>query len=236
MEDKFANILDWFPEFLRVEAPGAVDKIRITIGYGLKLYLKEKAELDADKEVYQQPVEKLREWADKFTTDEEWAHIDRQEAGLYVKALHLLIKYFEQSDGCTISKREDTIFITTPKENVTEGESHEWHVTRYERSPQARQLCIEAYGNAYRCEVCGMTFADHYGPRQDHKTPYIEVHHIIQHAERSKLEGDHPVNYKTEMIPLCANCHRMIHFLGKETIHPDQLKDIWNNHHKNEKS
>lgn len=233
MKDRIANILDWFPEFLHVEAPDTADQVRIAIGFGLKLFLQERGELGKEKEVFQHPVEKLREWADRFMTDDDWVNTDREQEGLYVKALRLLIKYLEQSDGCTITRQDNTIFITP--ESVTEGESHEWHVTRYERSPRARQLCIEAYGSTYRCEVCGMTFADHYGPRH-HNAPYIEVHHIIEHAERSKLEGDHSVNYKTEMIPLCANCHRMIHFLGEGTIHPDKLKDIWNERHNNERN
>jgi predicted HNH restriction endonuclease len=75
----------------------------------------------------------------------------------------------------------------------------------HQRNPKLRQLCIEAYGNEYRCVVCGMNFVDAYG---EIGKEFIEVHHLYPISE---TDGEHEVNPATDMIPLCSNCHSMIH-------------------------
>ncbi len=39
---------------------------------------------------------------------------------------------------------------------------------------------------------------------------YIEVHHL---NPISQTEGSHKVDPTTDLVPLCANCHAMIHRL-----------------------
>lgn len=77
----------------------------------------------------------------------------------------------------------------------------------HQRNPQLRQLCIEAYGNRYECVVCGMNFVSTYG---EIGKEFIEVHHLYPISE---TDGEHEVNPATDMIPLCSNCHSMIHRL-----------------------
>ena len=71
-----------------------------------------------------------------------------------------------------------------------------------------REACIEIFrqrhGGRIVCECCGFDFARAY----DIKDEYIEVHHRFPF---SQTEGEHPVNAETDLVPLCANCHRMIH-------------------------
>ena len=107
--------------------------------------------------------------------------------------------------------------------NLTEGECKMYVSKHFERDPMARQLCIQYYGNQYRCEICGFNFEKFYGKREIAE-PYIEVHHINPIALRAK-EGGYEINYKNELIPLCANCHRMIHNFGKGVLTPDQLRE-----------
>ena len=77
----------------------------------------------------------------------------------------------------------------------------------HQRNPRLRQLCIEAYGNRYECVVCGMNFVSTYG---EIGKEFIEVHHLYPISE---TDGEHEVNPATDMIPLCSNCHSMIHRL-----------------------
>ena len=75
----------------------------------------------------------------------------------------------------------------------------------HRRNPQLRQLCIEAYGSKYECLVCGMNFVTRYG---EIGKEFIEVHHLNPICE---TDGEHEVNPATDLIPLCSNCHSMIH-------------------------
>ena len=77
----------------------------------------------------------------------------------------------------------------------------------HQRNPRLRQLCIEAYDNRYECVVCGMNFVSTYG---EIGKEFIEVHHLYPISE---TDGEHEVNPATDMIPLCSNCHSMIHRL-----------------------
>ncbi len=75
-------------------------------------------------------------------------------------------------------------------------------VTRYERSPEARKLCLEKY--RYKCIICDFDFESVYGAR-GHE--FIEVHHLIELSERG---GEYEVT-ADDLRPVCPNCHAMIH-------------------------
>ena len=111
-----------------------------------------------------------------------------------------------------------------PDEKITEGMRKEYAMTRYERNPLARQRCLEHYGPHCICQVCGFDFEAVYGSREN-AGPYIEVHHIHPHSEASK-SGEHTVDCARDLIPLCANCHRMIHLLKPYLLTPDELREI----------
>lgn len=82
-----------------------------------------------------------------------------------------------------------------------EGAKHQDTVTRYERDRGNRKACIAHYG--YVCQVCEMDFAKTYG---NLGKEFIEVHHLHPVAQ-----GERNVNPITDLIPLCSNCHSMIH-------------------------
>ncbi len=73
----------------------------------------------------------------------------------------------------------------------------------YDRSPHARQACIEHYG--YTCCVCRFNFQNTYGPLGRN---YIEVHHLKRVADIGKEYLIDPIK---DLRPVCANCHRMLH-------------------------
>ena len=84
-----------------------------------------------------------------------------------------------------------------------EGKSKTVTTKTYDRSPLARQACIEHYG--YSCVICKFNFEKAYG---DIGRGYIEVHHLHQIADIGKEYLIDPVK---DLRPVCANCHRMLH-------------------------
>ncbi|HEU5406516.1 MAG TPA: HNH endonuclease [Nitrospira sp.] len=74
---------------------------------------------------------------------------------------------------------------------------------RYERDTRNRALSIATHGA--KCAVCGLEFESVYG---DIGAGYIHVHHLVP---LSMLGQDYKVNPTTDLIPVCPNCHAMLH-------------------------
>lgn len=85
----------------------------------------------------------------------------------------------------------------------TEGTPVEIRSIRYERNPINRQLCLHRKG--YSCAVCGMNFYDVYGKIGFH---FIEVHHT---TPVSSMKPDYVFDVDRDLVPLCSNCHAMVH-------------------------
>jgi len=88
-------------------------------------------------------------------------------------------------------------------ENCIEGALKIISVNTYERNPQARNACIDAYGLS--CSVCDMNFEDSYG---DVGKGFIHVHHLIP---LSDIREEYFLNPLTDLRPVCPNCHAMLH-------------------------
>lgn len=85
-----------------------------------------------------------------------------------------------------------------------EGESRRVPITSYERNPLARKECINHYG--YKCQICGMDFETKYGKIG---RDFIHLHHIDFIS--SKGGNKHKVDPISDLIPVCPNCHAMLH-------------------------
>lgn len=102
-----------------------------------------------------------------------------------------------------------------------EGTICEIKVNRYERSSIARMKCIEKYG--CKCVICGMDFEKTYG---DIGKGFIHVHHIIP---LSTIGKEYKVNYEKDLVPVCPNCHAMLHRkYDGEFFDIDKLKEDYN--------
>lgn len=84
-----------------------------------------------------------------------------------------------------------------------EGAARSVTVNAYERSEKARKECIEFHG--LNCKVCDFNFAEIYG---DLGIGFIHVHHIL---DISEVGEEYDVRPKEDLIPVCANCHAMLH-------------------------
>lgn len=87
---------------------------------------------------------------------------------------------------------------------VSDVEGHrriQTHV-RYERSPKNRAKAIEIHGTT--CKACGFEFNKFYG--RDLARDFIEVHHLDSITSSVRV-----IDPENDLVPLCANCHRMVH-------------------------
>ncbi|MBR4891242.1 MAG: HNH endonuclease [Clostridia bacterium] len=86
---------------------------------------------------------------------------------------------------------------------IYEGHKLTVQVDKYERSSIARGKCIEHYG--CKCFICGLDFGNKYG---DVGRDFIHVHHK---TPLHTIKSDYCVDYKNDLIPVCPNCHAMLH-------------------------
>ncbi|MDF4434455.1 HNH endonuclease [Vibrio parahaemolyticus] len=84
-----------------------------------------------------------------------------------------------------------------------EGASVSIKVNRFERNPRARAACISHYGAV--CKVCNINFSNIYG---DIGAGFIHVHHV---KPISEINEEYIVDPVTDLIPVCPNCHAMLH-------------------------
>ncbi|QHE51679.1 HNH endonuclease [Pontibacillus sp. HMF3514] len=89
-------------------------------------------------------------------------------------------------------------------ELLPEGAVSRVKVNKYERSPANRQACIAIHGTV--CKVCEFDFESMYG--RELGKGYIHVHHLTPISEMG--EG-YIINPTTDLVPICPNCHAMIH-------------------------
>lgn len=87
---------------------------------------------------------------------------------------------------------------------------------QYERNASNRLKAIEIHG--LTCKVCGFNFEEHYG---DIGKGYIEIHHIKPLSQQST---EHAVDPRTDLVPLCSNCHRVIHRGKDNCLSLEELK------------
>ncbi|MDB5013689.1 MAG: hypothetical protein JWQ25_1891 [Daejeonella sp.] len=98
----------------------------------------------------------------------------------------------------------------------TEGGTRIVISVKYERSIKVRKLAFKFHGDS--CAVCKFNFADTYG---EWGKGFGEVHHLVPVSEGNGLKKT--INAKTDLIVLCANCHRMVHRKKGITLTVEEL-------------
>tara|TARA_B100000989_G_scaffold105268_1_gene77132 strand:- start:848 stop:1585 length:738 start_codon:yes stop_codon:yes gene_type:complete len=130
------------------------------------------------------------------------------------------IEYYEDKAGTTLNKqrliykkysdlieREHTTTIypndVDETQTYSEGKVKKVLVNSYERNPHARKKCVDYFG--FDCQVCGFNFEQKYG---EVGRGFIHVHHIVDIASVGNKYSVDPIN---DLIPVCPNCHAMLH-------------------------
>jgi predicted HNH restriction endonuclease len=102
-----------------------------------------------------------------------------------------------------------------------EGAKKEITVNAYERNPKARKECIRIHGS--KCTVCGFDFGEIYGEEFMGK---IHVHHKKSLAE---IDDEYEVDPKEDLVPVCPNCHMIIHSKSGQPYTIEQVKAFLKN-------
>ena len=103
-----------------------------------------------------------------------------------------------------------------PDELYLEGAQKEILTNLYERNPKARARCIAVQGSA--CKVCGFDFGAVY---EEAFAGKIEVHHI---KPISEIGEEYLVDPVRDLVPVCPNCHRMLHSKPGGVFSIEELK------------
>lgn len=106
---------------------------------------------------------------------------------------------------------------TVPEIELIKGTERTRVQTYYERNPRLRSEALKLHGT--KCYACGFDFGEKYGV---HGEGFIEIHQL---HPVTKNEGEKSINPINDLIPLCSNCHRMVH-RKTEMLSIDELKSI----------
>lgn len=172
-------------------------------------------------------VNRLQQIHDIIDENPEWKEYDRISHGSTFRGgLKCLIALKNDIEFLKRKGAEQTMFNPVfyrsiydgYTEDLREGKSYESHSIKYERNPRLRAMCINHYG--CKCYVCGFDFKKHYGELGNN---FIEVHHL---TPLSELKEEHVTSPVDGMVPLCSNCHSMVHRTNPP-IEVGKLKELY---------
>lgn len=147
-------------------------------------------------------------------------HIDYYEGitrGNVIKPKELLTEYLENNKFALDVYFGEEI---TKDEKLTEGSTKSIRVNIYERNPLARKKCLEHFGA--KCIVCEFDFEKKYG---EIGKGFIHIHHVV---DISQIGKEYEIDYTKDLVPVCPNCHAMLH-KQKPALGIEYLKKVINN-------
>ncbi|MGL4991889.1 MAG: HNH endonuclease [Sarcina sp.] len=108
---------------------------------------------------------------------------------------------------------------------VSEGIKKIIIVNSYERNKKAVRECIKYYkekNGKVNCQICGFDFEKVYGVELKNK---IHIHHKVPLSE---IKKEYKLDSIRDLIPVCPNCHMVIH--AKNPIYTiEEVKKMLNN-------
>ena len=178
----------------------------------------------------------------KIATNATMRQADKTSGGELSRALKfysefLQSKFFPQPKATKQRKAKKTVHEEEPaaytektpktterpprivEREETEGERKHVEFERSHRNPILRRRCIERWG--YRCQVCGIDMEQIYG---ELGKDFIEVHHL---KPISTYDESRPDDYVENLVPLCPNCHAMIHHGADGPLTLKELREAY---------
>lgn len=166
------------------------------------------------------------EWVFKKKSKKNWEHFFNQygmtqickEDFLFLVSLGVenektcVRDSFDNIEKGDVIGESETIYIDK------EGKKKLVYGYKYERNPKLREEALRIHG--YKCCACNFDFENFYG---EIGKDFIEVHHI---KPLSEIKEEQVINPKYDLLPLCSNCHRMIHRSQKSVLTVESLKEI----------
>lgn len=152
--------------------------------------------LDRPSQAFDNLLEDLGEWLHALSSDVS-AKTLSGTGGIYLPS------------QATATVREPN--ASAPGNSFIEGARLNVTQSRSERNPAARARCLKIHG--ITCHGCNFNFEKKYGPLG---AGFIHVHHLnpLRTIRRSYI-----VDAERDLVPLCPNCHAMIHrLIGEQSL------------------
>lgn len=138
----------------------------------------------------------------KYKVETRWARQELTQEGIIDKPEVSGRGYWQLKNG-KIQNHQHYADEIYEGELYSEGSTKTVQVNRYERNEKGRLACLSHHGHI--CKACGFDFESIYGPLGKSQ---IHVHHKIPISTIGKNYNLNPI---TDLIPVCPNCHHMIH-------------------------
>lgn len=127
------------------------------------------------------------------------------------------------ADMAEKGKQKKKAFIYDENLVVTEGRKRKKDVQVYERSKKLREVAVNHYleNGHLKCCICSFDFYAHYGEKG---RGFIEIHHqkpLFQYEDEDMSRFI--ARALQNVVPVCSNCHRMIH---REKNAPMPIEDL----------
>jgi 5-methylcytosine-specific restriction enzyme A len=168
-----------------------------------------------------------------------------QTGQAYLQANQPLLQYLLEQ-GYDYETRKETLTLVAEPEKQTEWEINLFDETLsfedaapvvegkerivkqkiYERSLKLRQAAIKHFSkdNRILCAVCGFDFQKVYG---EHGTGFIEIHHMKPIFTYGEDDIEKTLQQAiSNLVPLCSNCHRMIHRRRDKMLSVEELRSL----------
>lgn len=108
--------------------------------------------------------------------------------------------------------------VSNEVEGFKEGKAKYFYSKKYERNNMNRKDAIKIHGTI--CVCCGFDFEKIYGSRG---LGYIEIHHK---KALYSLDEEVIINPYEDLVPVCSNCHRIIHRKRDDVLTVEEVKDL----------
>ena len=132
---------------------------------------------------------------------------------------YTLIEFIANSN--TIEDEVDGLDYTY--ESSTEGTKKSKYTSYYERDPKLRKRALQFHG--VTCYSCGFNFEQFYG---EYAKDYIHIHHTKPLFENEDKVSVDPIK---DLVPVCANCHSVIHRRKATTKSVEEIQDMIKQQH-----
>lgn len=177
---------------------------------------------------------------DLYTNIDNEGRYTITEAGMKIleqdyDAMNALFSYnISESDelkrltSTSVTKCVKKVRVFKEDELINEGTRIIKNVMVLKRSKKLRDFAMQRQleKKDFKCAICGFDFKEKYG---EIGKAFIQFHHIVPLSEyvEEELDDKKLKDALQNIIPICPNCHCMIHKLnGNDTV--NQLKEIIN--------
>lgn len=220
MKEKIKTTKLAFEQYLKEILPPTDDpkKYSRNLNNKIKKFYIEKLSRELDSLYAITDINEVREIKNDIVTNPNYVYSRKKAGDDRIKGLDNYISFLEKG---TLSPKVETKRRIRRSTEDQEGMHVTKETTVIQRNQSARKKCIEYYG--CKCAACGIKMRNIYGEIGEN---FIEVHHL---NPIHLFDDQHVVDYIEDLVPLCPNCHAMIHKLA-DPGDLETLKELINGH------